>query len=51
MKALLYDVSADPKETKDLAADQPEKIKAMVAELNAWKASVLNSLAGNDYSK
>jgi arylsulfatase A-like enzyme len=48
---LLYDVSADPKETKDLSAEQPEKVRTMTAKLNDWKASVLNSLAGNDYSK
>ncbi|WP_395740119.1 sulfatase-like hydrolase/transferase [Prosthecobacter sp.] len=46
---LLYDVSKDPKETTDLAAQEPERVAKMTAELNAWKASVEKSLAGADY--
>jgi arylsulfatase A-like enzyme len=46
---LLYDVSQDPKETTDLAAQQPERVAKMTAELAAWKASVLKSLDGADY--
>jgi arylsulfatase A-like enzyme len=46
---LLYDVSQDPKETTDLAAQQPERVAKMQAELAAWKTSALKSLAGEDY--
>ncbi len=46
---LLYDVSKDPKETTDLAAQQPERVAKMTAALAAWKASVEKSLAGADY--
>jgi arylsulfatase A-like enzyme len=45
----LYDVSKDPKETTDLAAQEPERVARMTAALEAWKASVENSLAGADY--
>jgi len=47
---LLYDVSKDPKETTDLAAQQPDRVAKMKAELQAWQASVDKSLAGEDYS-
>lgn len=47
---LLYDVSKDPKETTDLAAQQPERVAKMIAALEAWKASVEKSLAGADYA-
>jgi arylsulfatase A-like enzyme len=47
---LLYDVSKDPKETTDLAAQEPERVAKMTAALEAWKASVEKSLAGADYS-
>lgn len=46
---LLYDVSKDPKETTDLAAQDPERVSKMTATLEAWKASVDKSLAGEDY--
>jgi arylsulfatase A-like enzyme len=46
---LLYDVSKDPKETTDLAAQEPERVARMTAELAAWKESVRKSLAGDDY--
>ncbi len=46
---LLFDVSKDPKETTDLAAQLPERVKKMQAELDAWKSSALKSLAGDDY--
>lgn len=47
---LLYDVSKDPKETTDLAAQQPERVAKMKAELDAWKASVERSFSGADYA-
>jgi hypothetical protein len=46
---LLYDVSKDPKETTDLAAQQPERVAKMTTALLAWRASVEKSLAGADY--
>jgi arylsulfatase A-like enzyme len=47
---LLYDVSKDPKETTDLTAMEPERVRTMTATLEAWKASVEKSFAGADYS-
>jgi arylsulfatase A-like enzyme len=46
---LLYDVSKDPKETTDLAGQQPERVKKMATTLAAWKGSVEKSLGGADY--
>jgi arylsulfatase A-like enzyme len=46
---LLYDVSADPRETTDLAAQHPDRVARMTAELEAWQSSVENSLSGADY--
>lgn len=46
---LLHDVSKDPKETTDLAAQEPERVKQMTAALETWKASVQKSLAGGDF--
>jgi arylsulfatase A-like enzyme len=48
---LLYDVAKDPKETTDLAAQQPERVAKMTAALEAWKASVEKSLTGADHGK
>jgi arylsulfatase A-like enzyme len=48
---LVYDVSKDPKETTDLAAQQPDRVARMTAELQAWQASVEKSLAGADYAQ
>jgi arylsulfatase A-like enzyme len=45
----LYDLEADPKETQDLSASQPERFEKMKAELLAWSASVDASFAGQDY--
>ena len=47
---LLFDVSKDPKETTDLAAQQPQRVAKMTAVCEAWKASVEKSLAGADYT-
>jgi len=47
---LLYDLSKDPQETTDLAAQQPERVEQMTAALEVWKASVKRSLAGADYA-
>ena len=46
----LYDVSKDPREITDLAAEEPERVARMIAALEAWKASVEKSLSGADYA-
>lgn len=48
-KEELFDLEADPGETKDLAADRPEVVEALGARLRAWQDSVLKSLGGGDY--
>ncbi len=50
LPTLLYDVSKDPKETTDLAEQQPERVAKMTAALEAWQASVEKSLSGADYA-
>lgn len=47
----LYNVTADPNETVDLAAREPVRVAQMKAALEAWKASVEKSLAGADYAR
>ena len=46
---LLYDVSKDPRETIDIAGQEPERVKKMTAVLAAWQKSVDKSLSGADY--
>lgn len=48
---LLYDISKDPNETTDVAAQHPDRVAKMKAELATWKDSVRNSLAGEDYAE
>lgn len=45
----LFDVSKDPQETNDLAAQQPERATKMKAALDEWKQSATRSLSGADY--
>jgi arylsulfatase A-like enzyme len=45
----LFDLADDPTESRDLAAAQPERVKAMQARMRAWQHSVLRSLTGADY--
>ena len=47
----LYDLLADPAESKDVAAAHPEVVAALTAELDAWQESVLKSYRGEDYSR
>lgn len=47
----LFDLIADPKETKDIATHHPEIVKRMTTELHAWQSSVERSLSGADYAK
>jgi len=46
----LYDLSADPMESKDLAAAQPARVRALKPNLEAWLRSVVHSLNGKDYA-
>lgn len=45
----LYDLIADPHETRDLAANHPDIVARMTRELHAWQRSVERSLSGADY--
>ena len=47
----LVDIYADPTEKKDLAAAQPEQVKALREALDAWRRSVRNSYERKDYEK
>ena len=50
-KCELYDLTVDLSEKTDIAAQNPEIVNRMKAELDAWKASVRRSNAGNDYPR
>lgn len=45
----LFDLEADPKESRDISAAQPAIAQRMRAHLLAWNASVDASVAGKDY--
>lgn len=45
----LFDLEADPQESRDIAAEKPEVAKRMREALLAWNASVEASVAGKDY--
>jgi len=45
----LYDLAKDRNETTDLAAREPERVRAMQAALEEWQRSVIGSLNGKDY--
>jgi arylsulfatase A-like enzyme len=47
----LYDLIADPKETRDLAAAQPEVFAKMKQQLLAWNTGMDASFAGQDYTE
>lgn len=42
----LYDLVKDPSETQDLASSQPERVAAMQAQWNTWRASCQRSQRG-----
>jgi arylsulfatase A-like enzyme len=46
---LLFDLLRDPRETTNLAAQQPDLVKSMKATLADFRASCKHSLAGKDY--
>jgi arylsulfatase A-like enzyme len=45
----LYDLTADPKETTNVALQHADIVGRMVGELHAWQRSVERSLSGADY--
>jgi arylsulfatase A-like enzyme len=45
----LYDLQADPAETRDIGGEQPERLARMKQQLLAWNESVDASFAGRDY--
>lgn len=45
----LFNLADDPQEQHDLADQQPERLAAMKAALDAWQQSVIRSLNGEDY--
>ena len=47
----LYDLLADPSESRDLSAELPDKVNELKAELLAWQASCEASAQGADYPK
>lgn len=47
----LFDLSADPAESTNLAKSEQAIVKTMRTELHTWQQSVLKSLTGADYEK
>jgi len=45
----LYDLESDPKESTNIAAQHPDRVKHMKAALSAWQTGVVESLNGTDY--
>ena len=45
----LFDLLADPGETRDLAAKHPDIVDKMKATLESWRATCQASAAGKDY--
>lgn len=50
-EVLLYDLAKDPKEASNLAPSEGQRVARMTATLEAWKASVQKSFAGQDYPR
>jgi len=48
---MLFDLSEDPGETKNIADNHPEIVQRMTKDLEAWTASVKQSKEGTDYRK
>ena len=51
LEFMLFDLAADPAESKDVAQEHPEAAARMKAALLEWRKSHLRSLAGEDYAK
>jgi len=50
-KIALFDIIADPAESRDIANAHPDVVETMTARLNAWQQSCRRSLSGSDYSQ
>ena len=50
-RAELFDLAADPAETRDLSSERPEIVRAMQQQMQAWQHAVLHSLRGADYAQ
>jgi len=48
---MLFDLIADPSETRDIAEQHREIVRRMRATLDAWRTSCQDSLAGKDYRR
>jgi arylsulfatase A-like enzyme len=46
----LYDVVADPSESRDLAPDNPRTVERMAQAFSEWQASCVRSWHGEDYA-
>ena len=46
----MFDMRADPGETRNLAATSPDIVQGLERRLQDWQRSVLNSLTGADYA-
>ena len=49
IKVELYRLSDDPMEAKDLATAEPDRVRTLKSQLDAWLLSVVRSLNGADY--
>lgn len=47
----LYNLTSDPAEQKDIAAQHPDRVADLKAKLESWQLSVIRSLNGQDYRK
>jgi arylsulfatase A-like enzyme len=47
----LYDLAADPKESREVSATEPKRLESMKKAMTQWLESVTRSLNGDDYSK
>ncbi len=50
-KIELYNLADDPQESRDLAARDPDRARALRGRLEAWLLSVVRSLNGKDYEQ
>lgn len=48
--AELYDIAADPYELEDVSDREPEKVKTLRQQLDAWKATLPQTPSGNVFS-
>lgn len=44
----LYDIVKDPGETNNIASENPDIVRQMTQQLNAWRQSVANSIEGDE---